>query len=130
LQKKKTQRTPTTATGRVVSSTLTTPGFSFATALRGRTAQQQQQDPQERQLPVADPLTGMQSRKPAPGQQHQTSGQAVRAQNVKGQHLDNVLRIVTVVEKIMTEFKVAVSEEEKIAAVTKIVLNLMQHNGH
>jgi hypothetical protein len=41
LQKKKSQRTPKTITGRVFSN-LTTPGLSFTAALRGSTAQQQQ----------------------------------------------------------------------------------------
>jgi hypothetical protein len=123
----KTQRTPKTTTGRVFSSNLTTPGVSFAAALRGSTAQQQ--DPQACHVPVADPLTGMQSRKPAPGQQ-QEPGQSFRAQNVNSQPLDNTLRVVTVVQQIMTEFNGAVSEEEKILAITKIVLNLMKHNGH
>jgi hypothetical protein len=30
----------------------------------------------------------------------------------------------------MTEFNGAVSEEEKIVGITKIVLNLMKQNGH
>jgi hypothetical protein len=30
----------------------------------------------------------------------------------------------------MTEFKDVVSEEEKIVAITRIVLNLMKQNGH
>jgi hypothetical protein len=30
----------------------------------------------------------------------------------------------------MTEFIGAVSEEDKIVAITKIVLNLMKQNGH
>jgi hypothetical protein len=111
----------------VFSSNITTPGVSFAAALRGGTAQQQQ-DPQARQLPVADPVTGTQSRKPAPGQQ-QTAGQSVRPQNVNSQPLDNTLRVVTVVQQIMTEFNGAVSEEEKIMAISKIVLNPMKHNG-
>jgi hypothetical protein len=34
LQKKKSQRTPKTTTGKVFSSNLTTPGVSFAAALR------------------------------------------------------------------------------------------------
>jgi hypothetical protein len=40
------------------------------------------------------------------------------------------LREVTVVQQIMTEFSGAVSEEEKILAIIKIVLNLMKQNGH
>jgi hypothetical protein len=38
LQKRKSQRTPKTTTGRVFSSNLTTPSVSFAAALRGSTA--------------------------------------------------------------------------------------------
>jgi hypothetical protein len=95
LQKKKTQRTPNTTTGRVFSSNLTTTSVSFAAALRGRTAQQQ--DPQARQVPVADRVAGMQVRKPAPRQQQQTSGQSFRAQNVNIQPLDNMFIVVTVV---------------------------------
>jgi hypothetical protein len=41
-----------------------------------------------------------------------------------------MLRVVTVVQKIMTEFSGAVSEEDKIVAITKIVLNLMKQDGH
>jgi hypothetical protein len=41
-----------------------------------------------------------------------------------------MLRVVTVVQRIMTEFKGAVSEEDKIVAITNFVLNLMKQNGH
>jgi hypothetical protein len=41
-----------------------------------------------------------------------------------------MLRAVTVVQQIMIEFNGAVSEEDKIVAITKIVLNLMKQNGH
>jgi hypothetical protein len=41
-----------------------------------------------------------------------------------------MLRVVPVVQQIMTEFSGAVSEEDKIVAVTKIVLNIMKQNGH
>jgi hypothetical protein len=41
-----------------------------------------------------------------------------------------MLKVVTVVQQIMTEFNGDVSEEDKIVAITKIVLNLMKHNGH
>jgi hypothetical protein len=43
------------------------PGASFAAALRGSTAQQQQ--PQARQVPLADPLAGVKSSTRAPVQQ-------------------------------------------------------------
>jgi hypothetical protein len=35
-----------------------------------------------------------------------------------------------VVQQIMTEFSGAVTEEDKIVAITKIVLNLMKQDGH
>jgi hypothetical protein len=37
---------------------------------------------------------------------------------------------VTVVQQIMTEFNAAMLEEAKIVAITKIVLNLVEQNGH
>jgi hypothetical protein len=111
----------------VFSSNLTTPGVSFAAALRGSTAQQQQ--PQARQVPVADPSTEVKLSTPASGQQ-QNVGESVRARTVNSQPLDNMLRVVTVVQRIMSEFNGAVSEEDKIVAITNIVLNFMNQNGH
>jgi hypothetical protein len=39
-----------------------------------------------------------------------------------------MLRVATVVQQIITEFNAAVSEEAKIVAITKTVLNLMKQN--
>jgi hypothetical protein len=41
-----------------------------------------------------------------------------------------MLRVVTAVQQFMTDFNGAVSEEDKIVAITKIVLNLMKQDGH
>jgi hypothetical protein len=41
-----------------------------------------------------------------------------------------MLRVVTAVQQIMTEFNGTVWEEDNIVAITKIVLNLMKQNGH
>jgi hypothetical protein len=41
-----------------------------------------------------------------------------------------MLRVVTVVQQIMAEFKGAVSEEDEIVAITKIVLSFMKQDGH
>jgi hypothetical protein len=42
-----------------------------------------------------------------------------------------MLRVaVMVVQQIMTEFNGAMLEDAKIVAITKIVLNLMEQNGH
>jgi hypothetical protein len=46
------------------------------------------------------------------------------------QPLDNMLRVVTVIQQIMTEVSGAMSQEEKIVTITKIVLNLVNQNGH
>jgi hypothetical protein len=41
-----------------------------------------------------------------------------------------MVRVVTAAQQIMTEFNGAVSEEDKIVAITKIVLNHMKQDGH
>jgi hypothetical protein len=38
--------------------------------------------------------------------------------------------VVAVVQQIMTEFNCAVLEEDKIVAITKIILNLIEKNDH
>jgi hypothetical protein len=127
LQKRKAQKTFKTTTGRVFSSHRITPGVSFAAALRGSAEQQQQT--QANQVPVSSPPAAGIKDIPTPALQHET-GQSVQAPNVNSQPLDNMLRVVTVVRQIMTEFNGAVSEEDKIVAITYIVLNLMKQNGH
>jgi hypothetical protein len=127
MQKTKSQRTPKTTTGRVFSSNITTPGMSFAAALRGSTEQQQR--PQARKVPLAGPAAAEKPSVPV-RVQHQETGQSVRAPNANSQPLDNMLRAVTVVQHFMTEFNGAVSEEDKTVDITKIVLNLMKQNGN
>jgi hypothetical protein len=41
-----------------------------------------------------------------------------------------MFRVATVLPKKMTELNDAVSEEDKTVAITKIVLQLMNKNGH
>jgi hypothetical protein len=99
MQKKKSQRVPRTTTGRVFSSSLTTPGVTFAAALQGKTEEQQQ--PQTHQ--VADPAT-MEPKVPAVVPQHeqQKTGESVRAPNINSLPLDKMLKVVvTVVQQIM-----------------------------
>jgi hypothetical protein len=43
---------------------------------------------------------------------------------------DSMLRIVAGVQQFVTEFSGAVSEEEKIVAITKIVSNLIKQNDY
>jgi hypothetical protein len=86
-KKKKSQRAPRTTTGRVFSSNLTTPGMSFAAALRSKTEEQQQ--PRTHQVAVPDTV---EQRVPAALPQHeqQKAGQSVRAQNIKSLSLDKM----------------------------------------
>jgi hypothetical protein len=44
--------------------------------------------------------------------------------------LDNMLRVITAVQQIMTEINGAATEENKIVAIAKIVLKLMKLDGH
>jgi hypothetical protein len=124
MQKKKSQRTPRTTTGRLISSKLRTPGMSFAEALRAKTEEQQQSQTQQ----VAGTAT-MEHRVPValPQQEQQKAGQSVWVPNVNSLSLDKLLKVaVTVVQQIMTESNGAVLEE----AITIIVINLMEQNGH
>jgi hypothetical protein len=109
------------------SSNLTTPGIFFAAALRGSTAQQQR--PHARQIPVTDPSSAGKQNVPSPEQQQET-GQSLRATIVNTQPLDSMVRAVTAVQQIMTEFNGAVSDKDKILPITAVVLNLMKQNGH
>jgi hypothetical protein len=111
----------------VFSSNIITPGVSFATALRGSGDQQQQT--QTSQISVAPPPTTAKQNIRAPVLQ-QTTGQSVQASLVNSEHLDNMLRVIIVVQQMMTEVSGAMSEEENIVAITKIVLKLMNQNGH
>jgi hypothetical protein len=110
----------------VFSSARTTPGISFAAALRGSGEQQQQ--PQANQVPVATPPTKAKHNIPAPALQQ--TGQSVQAPSVSSHPFDNMLKVVIVVQQIMTEISGVLSEEEKIVAITKIVLKLMNQIGH
>jgi hypothetical protein len=127
LQKKKLQKAPKTTTVRVFSSVRTTPGLSFAAALRG-SGDQQQPQPQTTQVPVAPPPTTARQKIRAPILQQ--TGQSVQAPLLSSQPIDNMLRVVTVVQQIMTEVSGAQSQEEQIVVITKIVLKLMNQKGH
>jgi biotin carboxyl carrier protein len=112
MQKRKSQRTPKATTGRVFSSKLTTPGMSFAVALRGKTEEQQQSQTQQ-----AAGSAKMEPRVPValPQEEQQKAGQSVRAPNINSLSLDKMLKVVvTVGQQIMTETNGAVLEVAKI----------------
>jgi hypothetical protein len=119
LRRRSQRTTPKEAVGRKFSSRPVLPGKSFAAALRGKPQQQQQPrtEPAERIAPLFNP-------------KHQMSGQSVQAPSVCTSSLDDMFKVAAIVQQIMTELNGAVSEESKIVAITKIVLNLMKQNGH
>jgi hypothetical protein len=77
---------------------------------------------------VAVSTTEPEPPKPKSKSKQQETGQSVPAPTVNSDTLD-MLRALTAVQQIMTELKGAVSEEDKIFAITKIVINLMKENG-
>jgi hypothetical protein len=130
MQRRQSQRTPKTPAGRVFSTKLATPGVSFAAALKGNPEEDQRQRP-ARQVSVAAPASAEpRATKPLRQQKSQPTGQLVQAPLVNSQPIDNMLKVLTVVQQIMTEVSGAQSQEEQIGAITKIVLKLMNQNGH
>jgi hypothetical protein len=111
----------------VFSFNYTKPGLSLAAALQNNAEQQQQ--PHSQRNSVVGPASVEERSVPAPMRQKDAS-QSVPATDVNSPPLDNMLRVVTVVQQIITEFNGAVSEDDKTVAITKIVLYLMKQNGH
>jgi hypothetical protein len=64
--------------------------------------------------------------------EQQTTSHSVRAPNVNSLDLDKIVTLagIAVIQQIMKEFNGAVLKEAKIMDITKIVLNLMEQNGH
>jgi hypothetical protein len=46
------------------------------------------------------------------------------------QQTDSMLKVISVVKRIITEFSGAVTEGRKIVVITKIFLRLMKENGN
>jgi hypothetical protein len=88
-----------TTTGRVFSSNHTTPGLSVGAAVR-KTAETTQQPP-SRQPAVAGRSTKEQLQSSSFPTQQET-GQSVQASSANVSHLDNMIRMVTAVQQIMT----------------------------
>jgi hypothetical protein len=113
-QRKKSQKSPKTTTGRVFSSTPTTPGLNFAAGIRGRREQNQRTQATQVAAAVERPSA------PTSVLQRET-GQSVPASNAKSLPLDNMFRVITVVQQIKTEFNGVVSDEAKVVVITKIL---------
>jgi hypothetical protein len=103
-------------TGRVFSSNTAKAYVSFAAALRGQTEQRRQQE---------EAASGPET----PKLRRKETCQSVLAPTVNSEPQDIACRALTVVQQIMKELKVTVSEEDMILAITKIVINLMKEDG-
>jgi hypothetical protein len=99
----------------------TTPGLSFAAALHNDTQHQQQHHPPT--VAQASPTTVGEMGAPPPLRHNQqVPSQSVQAPNVNNSSL-NMFKVVTMVfQQIMTELNAAELEEDRIVAITKIVL--------
>jgi hypothetical protein len=109
-------------TGRVFSSSYTTPGLSFAAALSKQPEKSQQT--QTYQIAVPTETTVVQRKVSATSQQKDT-GQSIQAPNVNSDPLAMV-RALTVVEQIMSGLKDDVSKEAKFVAIAEFVFKLMK----
>jgi hypothetical protein len=57
------------------------------------------------------------------------TGQSVQAKDVNSS-LNDMFKVAAIVQQNMTELSGAVTEEQKIVAITRIIFNLMKTNGH
>jgi hypothetical protein len=127
MRKRRSQKTSKTITGKVFNSNYTTPGLSAA-ALRTNTEEQQR--PHASQTADAAPVALQQTRAPPVLKNRpQQTVQSVQAPNVNSSSLDNMFKVASVVHQIITRLNDAMSEEDKIVAITKNVLKLMNSNG-
>jgi hypothetical protein len=96
---------------------------SFEEALQSKADQTQQSHP--RQTAAAASVTVDQPRVQT-SSQWQEAGQSAPAQIVNSLPLDNMVRVVSVVQQFMTQYNDAVSKEAKIQTISKIVLTLLE----
>jgi hypothetical protein len=108
-----------------VFSKYITPGISFTEALQSKSDQTQQSHP--RQDAVTAPATMDQPRVQT-SSQWQEAGQSAPAPIVNSLPLDNMVRVVTVVQQFMTQYNDAVSKEAKIQTISNIVPILLEQN--
>jgi hypothetical protein len=61
--------------------------------------------------------------------QQQVPSQSVQALDANSSSLNKFTAVATIFQQIMTELNGAEPEEDRIVAITKIVLKLMKQNG-
>jgi hypothetical protein len=143
------RRTPATlpknTAGRTFSSKPVTPCTSYAAALMTNTQQRHQGQPTPPKEPAgeqrATQLTAQATRREAKAANTPThtdttvsdashnTGQSVQANDVNSS-LNDMFKVAAIVQQIMSELNGAVTEEQKIVAITRIVFNLLKTNGH
>jgi hypothetical protein len=129
MLRRKLQKAPARpATGRVFQSRFTTPELSFAAALSTSSRQQQQTTP--RPAPQSHPLPAGRLRVLPSTQQQQSKKETGQSVQESSPLLSDMFKVATLVQQIMTELNGAVSEEDKIVVINKLVLKLMKHDGH
>jgi hypothetical protein len=120
LQKRKIQKSQTKElAGRVFSSRLATPTVSFAGAVKG----QQRNQPQQIQTPTATTGGADKAEKQSTEEEME---QPVQPSGTTGNNNSSSL-VAKIVQQIMTGLNEAVSEEDKIITITKIVMKLINH---
>jgi hypothetical protein len=124
MRKRKSQGTAKTTTGRVFSSSHTSPE-PFATVLCSNT---QQQQPQMSSVAQAFPAIMGEMSAPLPWGTTNNYTKSVQAPNANSSSLNDMFKVLsTIFQQIMTEFNGA--ETERIMAITKTVLKVMKQNG-
>jgi cytoskeletal protein RodZ len=126
MQKRKPLRAPKTTMGSVVCSSHTNLGLVFMVALCSNI--QQQQQPQLPSVTQACPAT-MKEKSALPPLRHnqQVPSQSVQAPNANSSSVNDLFTVVGMIfQQIMTELNGAESEEDRIMAITKILLKLVK----
>jgi hypothetical protein len=118
LQRRRTQQAPKGSSQRTFFSKFTPPEQSYAAALCQDIQQQQLQAPHTYGKSLWPPM-----QQHLPKQEIQRTGLSVQAPSSTN---NSTLKVVTVVQQIITELSEAVSEKDKIMVITKMVLNLMK----
>jgi hypothetical protein len=124
LQKESSEITDQGTIVRVFSSLLATPAVSFAAAVK----EQQRQQTQQNKTPTATPGGTEKTEEQSIEMEMEQSVQTGRTKgNSNLSSLDNMFKFATIVQQIMTGLNEAVSEEDKIITIMKIVMKLINH---
>jgi hypothetical protein len=124
-QNRKTQKQQTKeSAGRIFSSRLATSTVSFAGAVKG----QQRNQTQQIQTPTATAGRADKAEKHSTEEEREQPVEPGRMTgNNNTSSLDNMFKVATIGQQIMTGLNEAASEEDKIITITKIVMKLINN---